>query len=208
MTVAILIPVLDRPHRVEPLLANIRQATPEPHRVLFAASDQPTLDELDRLGAEYLQDEGDSWPNRINRLFHATTEPYVFLGADDVVFYRGWLSAALSAMREVEGVVAVADLYNQDGTLALVSRQYILEHSGCVDTPDVVVFGGYRHNYSDTELFAVARFRGRHAYCQGAIVEHLHPLAGKASMDSTYAIGFASEPDDHRLYLDRERMWS
>lgn len=206
--VAILIPVLDRPHRLAPLLANIAQATPEPHRIVFAASDQPTIDELDRLGAEYLQDEGDSWPNRINRLFHATTEPYVFLGADDVIFYPGWLTAALEAMQEVDGVVAVADMYNPDGTLALVSRNYINEHSGCIDIPNVVIYPGYRHNYSDTELFSVAKSRGRHRYCPEAIVEHLHPLAGKAHMDTTYAIGFNSEPEDHRRYLDRQWMWT
>lgn len=200
--------MLDRPHRVEPLLQNIAQTTPEPHRIIFAASDQPTINELRRLEAEFIRDGGDSWPNRINRLFHYTTEPYMFLGADDVIFYPGWLSAALEAMREVDGVVTVADLYNPNGTLALVSRRYILEESGCVDEPAVVVHSGYRHNYSDTELFATAKARGRHAYCPEAVVEHLHPLAGKAHMDSTYAIGFQSEHDDHMHYLSREHLWS
>jgi hypothetical protein len=208
LSTAILIPVLDRPHRVEPLVANIADATPEPHTILFAASDQPTIDELDRLGINYLRDDGDSWPNRINRLFHATTDPYVFLGADDVSFHSGWLSEALKAMAEVDGVVAVSDLFNPYGTLALVSRRYITEESGCVDTPGVVVHGGYRHNYSDTELFSVARARGRHAYCAESIVEHFHPSAGKAPMDGTYQIGFDHEMADRVLYASREPMWN
>ena len=61
-------------------------------------------------------------------LFHATTEPYVFTGADDVIFYQGWLTAALGAMKAVDGVVVVNDLFNPDGTLALISRRYIDEN--------------------------------------------------------------------------------
>lgn len=207
MTVAILMPVLDRAWRIEPLLRNIRDATPEPHRVIFAASDPETIAELDRLHAQYLQDDGDTWPNRINRLFHHTTEPYVFLGADDVVFYPGWLPILLAAAQAVDGVAVANDYFNKNGTLALVSRRYIEEQSGCVDMPDVVVYPGYRHNWSDAELFATAKARGRHAYCPDAVVEHLHPSAGKAPFDSTYRKGFDSELDDHRLFLTRQHLW-
>lgn len=205
--VAILIPVLGRPHRVKPLLESIEEATPEPHRVIFAASDQPTVDELDRLGAEYMRDQGASWGKRINRLFWTTSEPYVFLGADDVIFWDGWLAAALRHMEKVDGVVVCADLLNPRGTLALVSRRYIEEQGGTVDGRCEVIHSGYRHNYSDTELFETAKARGRFAYAADAVVEHLHPQNGKAEMDDTYRIGYESEARDHALFNSRRHLW-
>jgi len=208
LSTAILIPVLDRPHRIKPLLANIADATTEPHRVVFAASDQPTVDELERHGAAFLRDDGDTWPNRINRLFHATEAPYVFLGADDVLFQRGWLAAALSTMRRVEGVVVVNDLHNANGTNALVSRRYIEEQSGCVDVPGVVIYPGYDHNYSDSECWEVARSRGKLMRADGAIVEHQHPAAGKGEMDATYRKGHATMEADRALYRSRRHLWT
>jgi hypothetical protein len=205
---AILIPVLDRPHRIAPLLANIAQATPEPHIVVFAASDEPTIAELDPLGAQYIRDAGDTWPNRINRLFHATTEPYVFLAGDDVLFHRGWLSHAMREMRDLDGVVVVNDLHNPAGTSALVSRGYIERESGCFDTPSVVVFPGYTHNFCDSELFETAGARDRFARCPASVVEHLHPCAGKAEMDSTYRKGCARYLEDKALFETRRRLWT
>jgi hypothetical protein len=203
--VAILIPVLDRPHRIRPLLANIAETTPEPHTVLFAASDLATVCELQRLGAPHLWDDGDTWPNRINMLFHATTQPYVFLGADDVLFHPGWLSTLLEAQRHTDGVAVPADLHNPNGTLPLVSRRYVDEESL---EPGVVVHPGYGHNYSDTELFAIARKRGRYTYCPGAVVEHLHPCAGKGEMDATYEKGYATLDADAALYEMRQHLWA
>jgi hypothetical protein len=206
--VAILVPILDRPHRIEPLLQNIAETTPEPHRVLFAVHDAPSCEELDRLGCPYLWDYGDTWPNRINRLFHVTTQPYVFLGADDVLFHPGWLLALMREMEKIDGVVVPNDLHNPRGTLALVSRRYIEEESGCIDTPNVVVYPGYGHCFVDDELFGVAKSRGRYAYCPDAIVEHYHPDAGKAEMDATYEKGLSTLVEDAALHEARRHLWT
>jgi hypothetical protein len=208
LSTAILVPVLDRPSRVAPLLANIAEATLEPHTVIFGASDEPTIAELDRLGARYMRDDGETWPNRINRLYHATDEPFVFLAADDLLFHRGWLGNAMREMRRVRGVVVVNDLHNPAGTSALVARSYIDEHSGCIDVPDVVVYPGYGHSYTDTELFAVAAARGRYAYCSEAVVEHLHPAAGKSEDDPVYRKGRATEDADKALFESRVALWT
>ncbi len=210
--VAILIPVLNRPHRIAPLLASIAEATPEPHTIRFAVSaeDRETLTALaDNLEPHIRvnMDRGDTWPNRINRLFWWSEEPHVFLAADDLLFHPGWLSAAMAAMREVDGVVVVNDLHNPNGTLALVSRRYIEEESGCIDTPNVVIYPGYGHNYADDELFATARRRNRYAYCPQAVVEHLHPAAGKAEMDATYDKGLETLEADIALHEERKRLW-
>src|ERR1022692_5214541 len=109
--VAILVPVLNRPHRIEPVLQSIAESTDVPHRVIFGCSDQATVDELDRLGAWYIRDEGGSdgtWPKRINRLYREVNEPIIFAAADDLVFHAGWFEAAMRSMDEMNGCGVVA----------------------------------------------------------------------------------------------------
>src|ERR1039458_968208 len=134
--VAILIPTMNRPHRMAPLLQSIAEATDVPHRVIFACNDQETVDELDRLGAWYDRDEGDTYAVRINRLFNLTTEPQVFLGADDLAFRAGWFQAAMIVMETINGVVAVNDLHNMAGVHFLVSRDFVNTLGGCICEPD------------------------------------------------------------------------
>ena len=205
--VAICIPVLNRPHRIEPLIENIRNTTEPPYRVIFAASDQPTIDELDRLQIPYDRDNGDTWPNRINRLFGLTTESYIFCGADDVLFHQNWLPPLLQKQREIEGVVMPSDLWNGAGTLPLVARQYIEEQSGCVDIPGVVVNPNYHHNWAETELRETAQSRDKYAYVPGSVVEHLYWGASKSEYDDTYRLGDSFIPEDREIYNSRTHLW-
>jgi hypothetical protein len=212
-TVAILVPVLDRPHRVEPLLASIAEATDD-YRVMFAASDQPTIDVLDRVGATYITDAGGdegSYPKRINRLFNKSNEPYVFLGADDLSFRPGWFQEAARVMDTLpnsSGVVAINDLHNMAGVHFLVSRGYIAEFGGTGDNvPGVVMCEALRHCYVDDECREVARSRGRFAFAKDAVVEHLHVGAGKSPDDSTYRLGGSFMARDRDIYISRGHLW-
>ena len=216
MSVAILLPVLDRPAKIAPLLANIRDATPEPHAVWFAASDRATIREvlLARVAGLHedglLIDEGRAYSQRINLLYRTTDDAYVFLGADDYRFHPGWLTAALDCMArsfdDVGGVVVTNDLHNPAGTACLVARCYIDEVGGS-DIPGQVLHPGYSHNWCDSELFGWASSRGRLAHCPESIVEHLHPAAGKGLDDDTYRLGLSSEARDRALFRSRHWMW-
>ena len=210
-SVAILVPVLNRPHRVEPLLASIAAATPEQHSVIFACSDQPTVDELDRVSARYIRDEGGdegSWAIRINKLYKMVDEPYIFTGADDLAFRPGWFSAVMQQMNRVDGVVAVNDLLNGSGVHFVISRNYIETLGGTGDgIPGEVMHPAYRHAFADDEERHVAQFRNRWAYANDAIVEHMHPGAGKAPTDETYAIGNASMGQGNAVFMSRRHLW-
>jgi hypothetical protein len=214
MRVAILIPVLNRPHRIEPLLKNIFATTPEPFRVAFAASDQPTIDEIMRLdlwGTEFITDEGDTYPNRINALFDATDEPYVFLAADDYNFRPGWLPPLLEAQRQMgPGVAVPNDLHNPYGTCALVSREYVLEVGAVLDEPGHVLCSQYLHNWCDSEMQLTAKRHGRFRYVEESVVEHLHPCTGKLHAlpeDPTYAKGNRTFLEDQHTFMTREHLW-
>jgi hypothetical protein len=49
---------------------------------------------------------------------------------------------------------------------------------------------------------------GRGDYLAESVVEHLHPVAGKADDDEVYRLGFASLDADTALYQSRRHLWS
>lgn len=210
----ILIPLMRR-WRIPILLKSLRSsASAADYLVLFitsspecyeAVQDQEILPEET---VHVVADQGGSWGERLNLGYRLTDQPFLFLGADDVKFHYGWLDHALDRMRWVDGVVVVNDLLNPAGTMALVSRRYIDEESGCVDTPGVIIYPGYRHNYSDNELFETARSRGRLDYCEKAVVEHLHWLVNKAPYDEVYEEGDNARAADAALFESRKHLWS
>ena len=69
---------------------------------------------------------------------------------------------------------------------------------------------GYFHNFSETELYDVARSRGVAAYAPECIIEHVHPDWGKAEVDDTYLAGSKNPggfEHDQALYFERSVMW-
>jgi glycosyltransferase involved in cell wall biosynthesis len=95
-TVVIVVPVLNRPHRVAPLIESIEKATPEPHRTLFVANDDDDT-ERDALNAAHadvllVPAARRSWACKINDGIRASTEPWAFAAADDLEFHPDWFS--------------------------------------------------------------------------------------------------------------------
>lgn len=204
---AILIPAM-RPDKVWDLYCNIEDTTPEPHTVWWAVDSMRDFPTLSLLSPDsILVDGGGTWGRRLNALFTLSTDPYIFTGADDVHFHPGWLTEAYRMMALVDGVVAVNDGLNPRGTLALVSRRYIDEESGCVDVPGVIIYPGYHHFFSETELFDTAESRGRFAYAAYSVVEHYHHVNGKAPDDWVYDLGRQTALKDEWIYNSRCHMW-
>ena len=204
----ILVPVLARPHRVEPMLESIRSATPEA-RVLFIADpdDEAEIDAVEAAGLEPLIYAG-TYAEKINMGVAATFEPLVFLGADDLHFRDGWLTAAL---KKLEGVVGVNDLIRRrrrqnHATHFLLTRDYaqlptIDDHAGPLST-------AYHHNFVDDELIATAKSRGVYAYAKSAVVEHQHPMMRTAPLDDTYRRGLSRFEDDKQTFNQRRLLWA
>jgi glycosyltransferase involved in cell wall biosynthesis len=212
---AIFIPTYQRAHRIAALVANVRENTEGVYHLLFIAveEDAPTRAAVDATGERCLINTGPpTYAGAINAAYHATDEPYFFCGADDLRFYPGWLTHALAAMADGIGVVGVNDLAYVDainGERAphfLVRRRYITRYSGVVDQPDTVL-SAYDHNYTDTEFVGTARARRMYRYCPEAIVEHLHPLWGKATDDPVYAKGRRRYEEDTQRYTRRRPLW-
>lgn len=213
---AIVIPMLGRPQHITPLLASIRQATPDA-RILFVVSphDRVVHAALDRAGVERItvpyQHVGD-YARKINAGYRHTTEPMILTGASDLRFHPGWYEAALAKLTPGIGVVGTNDLGNpsviagEHATHFLVTREYADTH-GTIDGPGAIMAEVYPHEYVDNELVGTARYRCAWAMAQDSYVEHLHPNWGKAPIDHIYARQRFRMATGRTIYNRRRPRW-
>lgn len=220
--VLVLIPVLNRPHRVVPTLESIRVSQRGvPLDVLFLASrgDTGEINALKKAGAEHKlvghRDDDHQYAVKNNAGIALAIQrgyEWVFLGADDLDFGHGWADEAVElGTRTRACVVGTQDGVNarvktgRHSTHSLVNTAYI--DCGTVDRDDVVLTEEYGHWFVDDEFVQTAVFRSTFVMASRAVVEHRHPNYGHAEMDATYEKGQATVAADQALYASRKWMW-
>lgn len=206
---AILIPVLGRPHRVEPLLKAIRDSTLQPHRVLFIADPDDDLEHaaIEAAGG-WMITPGGTYAQKINAGVRMTLEPWVLLGADDAEPRPGWFEAAMRTGAEVTGLNDLIPRPSRPGhaTHFLLTRHAATQP--CADGSRGPLYEGYAHWRTDDELIATARHRGVYAYAPDAVVEHVaHPMIGGAD-DETYRKGRSMARMDGKQFARRQHLWA
>lgn len=214
--VAILVPMKGRAHRVAPLLESVHRATPRPWRVMFIPD--PGDDEVIGAVTPYLSSVvtmlvlAGNYATKINAAVRATSEPLLFFGADDLEFHPGWLAAAKRLLSDEVGVVGTNDLCSrrvmagEHATHPLVARWYT--ELGTVDDTTKVLHDGYPHEWVDDEFIGTAKHREAFASAPDSIVEHLHPMVGKAPMDDLYAAQRNRMRAGRKLFKQRRRLWT
>jgi glycosyltransferase involved in cell wall biosynthesis len=212
---AVLVPVLLRTHRIQPFLSSLRANTPPVFRVVFIPDpdDEPMIAAVEKAGASDVDvlPVKANYARKINAGVEATDEPLLFFGADDLKFHPEWLERAKERMTEDIGVVSTNDLCNprtmrgENATHPLVARWYA--ESPTIDGSPGPLYGRYPHEYVDREFSEVARSRGAFAYAVDSVVEHLHPLVGKAPEDDIYAGIRMRMRVGRRIYAKRRPMW-
>lgn len=209
---AILVPVLGRPHRVQPLLDSIARTTPDALVVFLA--DPLDYEELRAIRVAHTPlnvltlSLGGNYAHKINDGVSATTEPLIFTAADDLEFHAGWLDAAKAKLRAAQ-VVGVNDLIprtRDHATHFLLTREYANQPT--IDGQRGPMFEGYKHWCCDDELIGTATHRGVYDYARLSVVEHFHPYNDKAAWDSTYELGHVNRRHDKRLLRQRKRLWT
>jgi GT2 family glycosyltransferase len=221
--IAIVIPVLARPHRAPLVCSSIFENTQAEVEVYFVCTpgDEEEISACINTGEEvivvpWIAGDGD-FARKHNLAFGVTTAPYVLLGADDLEFEPGWDERALRvADRSGAGVIGTNDDANplvkrgRHATHPLVSRAYIEEQGGTWhDGPGVVYCEQYAHQYVDTELCAVAMERGEWAFARDSVVRHLHPFYPKRGhkatpMDPTYTKALGDAHADKEIFVRRQ----
>lgn len=224
--ITVIVPVLNRPAQAQILVDSLFRHSTVAVALLFVVTpgDDAEIAACEKLRRAFTDGSVDvlvtpwtggrgDYARKINLGFAATTSPYVFTGADDIRFTKGWDTAMLAAAGENMGVVGSDDHCNprtqqarRHSTHSLVSRAYADEH-GVIDGDGTVLSEGYWHNFVDDELVqtAIARrmYRASHA-----VVTHTHPLHDRSvKIDPTYVLGQERFDEDRQRFLGRTRLW-
>lgn len=234
--VSILIPVLNRPDNVEPVVGSALAATPEAQVVLIPTAGytdevEACLEVVGLFGVERVTvfpmvehvTVGD-YARKINQAVAWTESPYLFFGADDLRFDLGWFDAAHALMTRDIGVVGTNDMggwrpnspsrdavrRGDHATHCLVARWYTA--LGLIDDdpfpPEPRVLNpDYPHEFVDDEFCATARARHAWAYAAESYVEHLHPHFGKGENDESYRRSVDRIPAGRAIYRARAHLW-
>lgn len=209
---SILVPVLNRPHRVRPVIESAAEATPGA-QVLFIADpdDDLELEALEKEGAEFIA-PGGTYAEKINRGVRETDSPLILSGADDIEFRAGWFEKAKACLSDDIHVVGITDRVtsrNRRGFHAphfLMRREYAL-------IPTITggrgpFHEGYGHSFVDDEFIATCQQRGVLKISTRARVNHRHYFNGTAKMDDTYRKGRATYEQDMELFKRRRLLWT
>jgi hypothetical protein len=210
----VLVPMLGRPWTVEPLVRSLQESGAPAEPLFIVGTDDDavwdacegyrTLEVKRRCTGDYAA--------KINAGVRATDEPWLFLGACDIRFHRGWWAACMDAAEGGAQVIGTNDLCNPRtasgdlSTHTLISREYA--ELPTVDGGPGPLHEGYRHEYVDSELRGTAIARGVWAHQPAAVVEHLHPMAGKAEWDDSYRGQAGRMVADRSLFRTRRRLWT
>lgn len=216
----VLVPVLDRPQLIEPLITSLElsQKTVELHPLLLLTPGRDQdLKAVKASGAPYVVcnfelDRGD-FARKINYGIVRSTHEWVLAAATDLCFHLGWAEQALRVAEETtKRFIGTQDLGNPGvlkgihATHPLVHRSYIERHGTC-DEPGKLYHEGYWHEWVDHEAVETAKWRGEWAFASEAIVEHIHPYFNKAERDWVYDRGHEQSREDHRLFARRRKLW-
>lgn len=213
MDLAVLVPVLNRPHRVKPLL-DAFAATTLGARVMFIPDPDDVAEEdaIHAAGGGIVCSLAENYARKINAGVALTDEPLLFLAADDIAPQPSWLPNALAHMAGGIQVVGVNDLIERrperarHATHFLMTREYA--EQPCIDGTPGPLFTGYDHSWVDNELIDTATHRGVYAYAENSHVKHIdHPMTGGPD-DDTYRKGRARFRLDRKLYQRRRHLWT
>lgn len=219
----ILVPVLGRPQRAQPLVDNIEATTTVEHRIVFLCSHRDESGQIEACDATgnlcFIVDGPDpgDYARKINFGVGTSANPFLFAAADDLEFTAGWDHAILAeAERTGAGMVGCDDDANpmvkkgRHSTHSLFRRDYIDRVGGTFfDGPGIVYHEGYDHQCVDNEAVKAAQDRGEWAFARRAVVRHHHPLYSRTvRMDATYERGLRRGREDIALYQDRLRRWT
>jgi glycosyltransferase involved in cell wall biosynthesis len=212
--VAVIVPVLNRPGNVAPLLESFRATNDGSATLYFVVDADDTAEQaaIAAAGGRTLPaTRGSTFAQKVNAGYEQTSEPWLFICGDDVRFHEDWLDAARRVSKQYD-VIGTNDSVDDTGNPRVASgghadhwfirRSYIERYGGCLGK-DPVCAETYRHFYSDVETVELAKARATWTPCLDSLVEHLHPDLGRGDVDATYQLGWAARADDEARWRDR-----
>ena len=143
----------------------------------------------------------------VNAGYWASTEAFVAVVNDDVIFHPGWDAAALARFNSQVHIVGMNDGLGDCKCFPMVRRTFIEQHSGVFDRPNTI-FHTYKSQGPDTEFAFYAMLRGVWANAPDAVVEHRNWRNGAADPDHpNYLKARDTVTDDLDEYRRRWPQW-
>lgn len=213
---AIFIPTLHRPEKLQAVADNIKANTRLPYELYWIVEsfDPESLEAAIKTGHPVFINLGEpGYSDAIQTAYELTDEPIFFPANDDFKFLPDWdvePQKMLAADEEI-GVLGVSDGNPKTsfGSIYFVRRKYVEEQSAVVDMPNRVLYP-YKHNFSDNEITETAKSRGVWAACSAPCIEHQHPSytwLGEFETDPTYEKNNQTLSADAQVFNERVKLW-
>lgn len=221
---AVLVPVLNRPQNVKPLVDSFIRATSVPFKMLFICDLKDTA-EIDAVQEQLIAHPdivdyrlfNGPYGQKINHGVQETDTPLLFFGADDLRPQRGWFNAAKKYLDQGYEVVGVNDMLDrprrpEHAAHFVVTREYAelptIDGASRKGRPQIgPMYPGYYHWYVDDEFAGTAKKRETYAYAAKCRIKHLHYTNEEAPDDDTYRKGRNYARIDFFHYRQRAHLW-
>jgi len=184
---AILVPSRHRPHNIEELIKSLDETETESDLIVIVDDDDEMMDAYLQLGCDVLMVErnGKGMAKPLNfaaRHFSHKYRHFCFLGDDHRPRTKNWDTHFINALDELEtGLVYGNDLLQGENLATAVAMT-----GNIVNALGGMVPPGMIHLYLDNFWMQLGKDLGAIRYMGHIVLEHLHPVAGKAKWDAGY----------------------
>lgn len=186
--VAVVVPVMQRPHAVAPFVEAFNRANDGTANLYFVCDpdDDDEIAAVKACGLEPLiSDRGHTFAKKANYAYTHTTEDWLFICGDDCEPTPGFLAEArkLSDRYDVIGTRdsepgRVRNPLVAQGRHAdhwFTRRAYIDDPGSCLEGPGVFCPEAFYHWWVDKEVVGLAQARGVYGHADLSVVVHHHP---------------------------------
>lgn len=184
---AILVPSRGRPNAIALLYAELARTKTTADLIVVVDDDDEQLDEYIELGVDIfiVARDGKGMAKPLNKAashFKDKYRHFAFLGDDHRPRTLEWDKAFVAALDELgTGLVYGNDLFQGEQLPTAVAMT-----GNIVRALDGMVPPGFIHLYLDNFWMQLGKDLGAIRYMGHIIIEHLHPVAGKAEWDENY----------------------
>jgi hypothetical protein len=198
----VLVPTRGRPANALRLLEAMQKLNRAETQLVFGVdADDPELDAYRELSLplKVVEPMGPGMVGALNQLaarYDTMTAYLGFMGDDHLPRTEGWDSALCAALDQQGGGVAYGNdlVHGPNLATAVAMDARIPRNLGYMAPPNL------QHLYVDNVWLDWGRGLGKLMYLHDVIIEHLHPLVGKAEQDERY------EAVNNSAMFERDRL--
>ena len=183
----VLVPSRNRPGSIAELIKSFDETETESDLIVIVDDDEPQMDEYLLLGCDVLmvQKQGKGMAKPLNfaaNLYADKYRHFAFLGDDHRPRTKNWDVEFINKLDELgTGLVYGNDLLQGENlTTAVAMTGNIVKKLGGMVPQNMI------HLYLDNFWMTLGKDLNALAYMPEVILEHLHPVAGKAEWDEQY----------------------